>query len=396
MPEHDEDGRVTLAELPAVIESEMVPGADGARVVGGRLHICLGGVDRVFHPRWLLDRSTDPSDVDPTSRQRLYEPADVPKDLVVTDVSLGARREIDVAFSDGRRRRITLEQLSTWIGPDPETPPAARPWTSLEALPTLEWDEVDHDDAVRNALEAFHTLGCFVITGAPTVPGSLHTIAGRFGRVSPTSFGPLFDVRSVPEPEDLAYASVGLSAHLDQPYRSPTPGIQFLHTLLNEAPGGESTVVDGLAAIDALRRHDGAWFTTLCDLPVEFRYDIGSDVVVATAPIIELRTDGTLRQLRVSPRLDFPPYAEPDVLDAYYDARRWLADWLNDPMHQLEFKMEPGDVLVVDNHRVLHGRRPFETARGHRHLQGCYIDHDGPATMWRLLARQQHEIGARR
>ena len=227
-----------------------------------------------------------------------------------------------------------------------------------------------------------------MITGTPTAPGSLHHIARRFGRVSPTSFGPLFDVRSVPEPEDLAYASVGLSAHLDQPYRRPTPGIQFLHTLVNDAPGGESTVVDGLAAIEALRRHDHGWFTTLCELPVEFRYDVGCDVVVATAPIIELGADGTLRQLRFSPRLDFAPYAEPEILDAYYDARRWLADWLNDPSHQFEFKMAPGDVLVVDNHRVLHGRRPFESLGGHRHLQGCYIDHDGPATMWRLLCRQ--------
>ena len=245
-------------------------------------------------------------------------------------------------------------------------------------------------------LHAFHTLGCFVITGTPTTPGSLHDIAGRFGRVSPTSFGALFDVRSVPDPEDLAYASVGLSAHLDQPYRHPTPGLQFLHTLANDAPGGESTVVDGLAAVDALRRHDPAWFRTLCELVIEFRYDIGSDVVVARAPMIELHADGTLRQFRFSPRLDFAPCAAPDVLDAYYAARRWLSDWLNDPAHQLEFKMEAGDVLVVDNHRVLHGRRPFEATGGHRHLQGCYIDHDGPATMWRLLSRSQRENGARR
>ena len=112
--------------------------------------------------------------------------------------------------------------------------------------------------------------------------------------------------------------------------------------------------------------------------------------------MIELHPDGSVRQFRFSPRLDFAPYAVPDVLDTYYAARRWLADWLNDPQHQIEFKMEAGDVLVVDNHRVLHGRRPFDASGGHRHLQGCYVDHDGPATMWRLLARRERENGVRR
>ena len=386
--EHDEDEGVTLVELPVGITSETPSDAGGARVVEGRLEVRLDGVDRTFHPRWLLDRSVDAPEVDPTSRQRLFEPADVSNELAITEVWLDPTGTINVVFDDGRSLRATHDQLSRWIGPDPEAPPAARPWPTLASLPTIAWDSVGDDDPLREILEAFHTLGVFVITGTPTAPGSLHHITRRFGRVSPTSFGPLFDVRSVPEPDDLAYASVGLSAHLDQPYRRPTPGIQFLHTLVNDAPGGESTVVDGLAAVEALRRHDHAWFTTLCELPVEFRYDVGSDVVVATAPVIELGADGSLRQFRFSPRLDFAPYAEPEVLDAYYDARRWLADWLNDPSHQFEFKMAPGDVLVVDNHRVLHGRRPFESLGGHRHLQGCYIDHDGPATTWRLLCRQ--------
>jgi gamma-butyrobetaine dioxygenase len=387
---------VTLAELSVDITSVMPPGVVDAQVVDGRLHVRLDGVDRVFHPHWLLDRSGELRDVDPTSRQRLFEPADVPIDFAVAGVSLDSTGAVSVAFNNGRRLVITLKQLSTWLGLDPEAPPAARPWPSLDALPTIAWGEVFDDAPVRDVLEAFHTLGVFVITGTPTVPGSLHDITRRFGRVSPTSFGSLFDVRSVPDPEDLAYATVGLSAHLDQPYRHPTPGIQFLHTLVNDAPGGESTVVDGLAAIDALRRHDHRWFTTLCDLPIEFRYDIGCDVVVATAPMIEIGADGRLRQFRYSPRLDFAPYADPDVLDAYYGARRWLAEWLNDPAHQFEFKMSPGDVLVVDNHRVLHGRRAFASIGGHRRLQGCYIDHDGPATMWRLLSRQQRDIGAER
>ena len=388
---------MSLAELTAVPGPSSTHRTVTARAESGRLVVEFAGVEYTFHPLWLLERSVDPVEVDPTSRQRLYEPADVAPDLMITEANADDEGVIGVAFSDGRRREIAAERLSAWTAADPEAPPEPQPWSNLESLPTIAWDDVrGDDDRLRDVLAAFHSRGCFVITGTPTVAGSLHDIAGRFGRVSPTSFGALFDVRSVPDPEDLAYASVGLSAHLDQPYRRPVPGLQFLHTLANDAPGGESIVVDGLAAIDGLRRSDPAGYAVLCDLEIEFRYDIGSDVVVASAPMIELRADGSVRQLRFSPRLDFAPYAAAEVLDTYYTARRWLSDWLNDPQHQVEFKMDAGDVLVVDNHRVLHGRRPFDTSGGHRHLQGCYVDHDGPATMWRLLARRARENGGER
>ena len=92
--------------------------------------------------------------------------------------------------------------------------------------------------------------------------------------------------------------------------------------------------------------------------------------------------------------MDTPPLAGPEVLSAWFRARRFLAEWFAHPAHHVEFKMVAGDVLVVDNHRMLHGRRPFDPSGGRRHLQGCYIDHDGPATMWRLLTRQLDENGA--
>jgi gamma-butyrobetaine dioxygenase len=355
----------------------------------GRLHVTIDGVDRVFQAQWLLDRSFDPLDIDPVNRQRTFEPIDVPADLAVVGVDARTLGMLSVEFSDGRTRTFEVGDLRRAIDDDIEAPPPPRAWAALDTPPTITWADVcERPDRLLDVVGAFHEVGCFVITGAPVAPGALEAIAGRFGRVSATSFGAVFDVRSIPVPDDLAYTAVGLSAHLDQPYRRPTPGLQFLHVLVNDAPGGESIVADGLAAVAALRDHDPTWYATLCELEVEFRYDIGTDVVVATAPMIDLRGDGSLRQFRFSPRVDFARYADPEVLDRFYAARRWLAAWLDDPAHHLEFKMDAGDVLVVDNHRVLHGRRPFDPTVGHRHLQGCYIDHDGPETMWRLLMRR--------
>ena len=45
--------------------------------------------------------------------------------------------------------------------------------------------------------------------------------------------------------------------------------------------------------------------------------------------------------------------------------------------------------MFMDNHRALHGRTKFDSSKGHRHLQGAYIDHDGPDTMYRLAIRRR-------
>ncbi|MEI9984611.1 MAG: TauD/TfdA family dioxygenase [Aliidongia sp.] len=86
------------------------------------------------------------------------------------------------------------------------------------------------------------------------------TAARRFGFPRETNFGLLFDVRSVPDANDLAYTALALDPHTDNPYRDPVPSIQLLHCLANETSGGLSTLVDGLAvAEDAARDGPGGF-----------------------------------------------------------------------------------------------------------------------------------------
>ncbi len=336
--------------------------------------------------------------VDPVNGQRLIEPTDISVDLQVVRAGLTCDQQLEVTFTDGHAMCLPLSTIRALEHRrvEREGPPAAVPWRAASTdVPVIDFGAIagDHVDvaiaAKRHALTAFFELGFFVLRGTPAVPGALHEITSHFGRISATNFGVLFDVRTEPMAVDLAYTPVALSAHTDQPYRAPAPGLQFLHTIVNDAPGGASTMVDGRAAVDDLAVADPEAYELLCSLPVEFRYDIGTDVKVHRAPLIERHLDGSFRQLRFSPRLDFAPLANRKTLDIYYRGRRWLAEVLNDPSRQLEYRMSAGDTLVVDNHRVLHGRTSFDPTLGHRHLQGCYIDHDGPITEWILAARNE-------
>jgi gamma-butyrobetaine dioxygenase len=71
---------------------------------------------------------------------------------------------------------------------------------------------------------------------------------------------------------------------------------------------------------------------------------------------------------------------------AWYEAYFTLLELLESPEAQVRFRLEPGDLVVLDNLRVLHARTAF-AGGGDRHLQGCYADRDGLHSTIAVLAR---------
>jgi gamma-butyrobetaine dioxygenase len=376
--------------------------ASSAVLLSDRVRYTSMGRTADLHPNWLREQSREPGQVEETNRQRLYTPRDIDIDLAVTGCSVHGDH-LRVEFSDGHVARIPTDFIELRLGwvVDEEEPPAPEPWTTpLDPFPYIDWNEIgwsvdDEDtDAVIEFLTAFYRHGYVVLRNTPTVEGTLRRITDRLGYIVGNNFGWIFDVRAEPNPTDLAYTSIELLAHTDQPYRQPVPGIQLLHCLRNEAPGGDSTLVDGLAAANALLAEHPELHAALVETEVEWRYDMGTDTVVNRGHTLEYDRHGRYRQIRYNTKLDNPVLTPGADLDGYYAGRRWLIEWLNDPAHQVTFRLEPGDVMFMDNHRALHGRTQFDSSQGHRHLQGGYIDHDGPDTMYRLAIRRRASLSA--
>jgi gamma-butyrobetaine dioxygenase len=58
-----------------------------------------------------------------------------------------------------------------------------------------------------------------------------------------------------------------------------------------------------------------------------------------------------------------------------------------------EQRLQPGEMLIFNNQRMLHGRRAFTMSsskqqEGQRHLMGCYTNIDDTLNEYRLLRRQ--------
>ena len=165
------------------------------------------------------------------------------------------------------------------------------------------------------------------------------------------------------------------------------PGLQLLHCLANSAEGGDSVIVDGFAAALRLRARDPVAFARLAHWPVEFSYAVADTVLTAEAPLLGLAASGELVEIRFNNRSLGTPRLPESEIEPWYVAYRLLARELESPDLQVTFKLAPGELFIVDNRRVLHGRTGF-AGSGQRHLQGCYADRDGLSSTLAVLRRR--------
>jgi gamma-butyrobetaine dioxygenase len=344
-----------------------------------------------IHPIWLRERCQDPESIDLHTGQRLNDPSDLDLNLRLEAVSEPVRGRLRVRFSDGHEADFAARDILAEAAMPPgahDVPPFTL-WTgTLEALPRATWNASPADADLSAWLDAFLRYGFIIFSGVPAEHHAVLKVATMFGFARETNFGTVFDVRSVPNAIDLAYTAVHLDPHTDNPYRSPVPGVQLLHCLANETTGGLSTLVDGYAVGEALRLRDPEAFRVLTTTPIRFRYRDAVTELTASAPPIELDVSGRIRTIHFSPRLDFVPLLPPDELSAYYRARRVFDQLLRTSEFELRFLLHSGDLVMFDNCRLLHGRTRFDPREGLRHLQGCYIDIDGPRSLHRVLRRR--------
>ena len=234
--------------------------------------------------------------------------------------------------------------------------------------------------------------GIAFLTGVPSNKSAILEAMSLVGRVFETNYGLVFDVQSVPEPENLAYSDRSLGLHTDNPYREPVPGFQALHALVASREGGDSLFADGFALAEHLRANDAGAFRQLTHNMVPFLYRSQGAELYAERPLIQLSCRGTVSAVHYNSRsiAPLPPAAR--EAKAFYAAYRRFATLLRDPRYQLRCKLNDGDLVVFDNQRILHGRTGFSSAQYPRHLRGCYLTRDSvygeTAFLRRIIERE--------
>ena len=77
-----------------------------------------------------------------------------------------------------------------------------------------------------------------------------------------------------------------------------------------------------------------------------------------------------------------------EQLDDYYPAFVEFMQLLRNARYLMRFRLNAGECVVFDNHRIIHGRDAYAASSGSRHLRGCYTDRGELRSRYRTLYKQ--------
>ncbi len=343
------------------------------------------GEESKFNFLWLRDNC--PTAHDTNSRHRMFNILEASQNINPKKYNINSDGKLEIEWSEGehtsyydpswlRDNCYTIKNKTKYISP-------YKLWdSSLEK--NLKSIEIQHDEIINSEkglirwLEILHQKGIAIVKNAPTTKESAFPVLNRISHTRETFFKTPFEVVNIPKPNNSAYTAHGLRNHMDLPWFENPPGYQFLHCLINDAEGGDSSAVDGFAVAEYLRKNEKKIFETLVKVPLKFRDKDYTQVCHRSfyAPAISLTKDGDYNDIRFSVATMDALDCHPDIMEDVYKAHHRFGNLLHDNKFQINFRLESGDIFSFNNRRLLHGRTAFNPNSGHRHLQGYYMDRD--------------------
>ncbi len=264
------------------------------------------GAKKEIHPFWLRERVNSENFLDQKTQQRLFDPTMLKNSSEISKVNI-SDKFLEVSFKDGAYAKLVIENILKEFEKDNE----------LYFINKISWKSDFQNNNIykfnKNFFEEkimyeslldFYKYGFVIFENVPTQENFIVNFANSIGSIRRTNFGEFFNVKSKPNPNDLAYTSLPLAPHTDNPYRKPVP------------------------------------------------------------------------------------LMDKEKLELYYAARNKISEMYNSEKFRIEFKLKPGDLLMMDNYRLLHGRTEYNANEGNRFLQGCYIDYDSTEGKLKHLKRK--------
>lgn len=342
-----------------------------------------------FNYHWLRDAC--PSTIDSQTRERIFDISQLNTGPVAKAASVqGDTLVIDWA-SEMHETCLPIAQLQEFADNGRKYDPAD--------LPRKLWYSDKYNDfkRVRQTDVVNTNAGCAVLARALVEDGialvtemessdeSLTRLVNCLGPVTTSAEGDYFEVRLEIEPTNLAFTASALELHTDLPGEEMAPGIQFLHCRENTVEGGRSLFLDGAAAAAALRieEPDAFHLLTSHDIPFFYRHD-GWDYR-AHHRVIELDPRGDVAGVTLSQHLQDDIDLSQDLLDDYYPALCKFIRMMQEDRFVCRFRLNEGECIVFDNHRIVHGREAFSADSGSRHLRGSYTDRGATWSKFRIL-----------
>ncbi len=223
----------------------------------------------------------------------------------------------------------------------------------------------------ESLIEIINHNGCahLIQSGGPDGPvESLHALGNRFGKPiyhklsDDYGIHPIRYIPGYPEYANANFEDLGL--HTDGSFEDDPPVFMMIYCETPSNIGGYSTLASGDALYAHLHANFPSYLDALCR-PAAFK--ISRDDRTASRSVF-LRI-GDRYRLAYRSGSDVRLEVAPNAMEAFEYVRNWLLD----PENYLVFKLQPGEILIFDNTRMLHGRTAFPPG-AHRSLYGLWCD----------------------
>ena len=340
---------------------------------------------------WLRDN--DPDDLHPDTRERVFDLTSVPLDIGPESFTIDGGRLIITWPAKAEPSVYPLDWLRRHQPGRSRHDPAIVEQTlwdreTLASIPSSDASQCESQSAaLRDALLTLKRFGILLIDGLDDSPDASRAFGDLIGFRRQTNFGDMFEVISKPQPNNLAYTSMALPLHTDLPNQEIIPGYQLLHCYRNSAAGGESLFADGFRACRDLQEEAPEDYELLKRASVPWRFHDAANDIRRRRPIILERADGNLDYLVFNAHIADIPDMNAELLYDFYSAYQTLMRRLREPRYTLHHVLVPGEMVIFDNSRVLHGRAAFDPESGERHLLGYYIERNEVDSRIRVLSR---------
>ncbi len=257
----------------------------------------------------------------------------------------------------------------------------------VSALPTVQFPIASRDDHARlDFLGKIRDYGFVVVRDGPQDQDGVEKVANLIGAISDSAYGKVFDLTPKSHHKTLGNSFEPVPPHTDEAYRHSPPGINVLHCVRPAKEGGASVMVDGFNLGNILRERDPDSFHLLATQPQPFHRvvpEAGIDQR-ARAPVFVVDEYDTIVGYRFHTRTAAPLDVPEELVESLYAANHELSKLMMSGENHARFRLEAGDAVLFDNHRVMHSREGFDDPN--RMMRICNVSREQFHEQLRLLA----------
>ena len=353
---------------------------------GLRIHWDAGQAN-FYHYFWLRSACfCDACGTSHTGARKLH-PGDVPPDIRPISVGLSAER-LDIDWPDGHRSAYDLQWLRDFACDDPD-----RDWQPELWDAALDLERVAHEHgrvavdeaAMLDFLRDLRDYGLALVRSGE--PVGIEAMAGLIGAINTAAYDAVYELKPDPGAHVFGNSQQDIPPHTDEAYLHNPTGILVLYCIRPAREGGDSVLVDGFQIASRLREQHPDSFEALCRYPQAYHRivpEAGLDHR-SRSPALRLDECGQLVGFRFHSRAMAPIDLPGDPARHLHLANFRLNQLALDEANQVRFRLQPGEAVFFDNHRVMHARKAFSDPE--RHLQICNVAREQFHLKLRLAAR---------